>query len=90
MMDLPGNSAPDLYFVVVDQEVASRRTKPDSSEVLGTSGDVRGAVDVAMSKLDGLGQKRFGMKLAIVGLSRSDPNVWIDGGLVFPGETIVI
>lgn len=58
MMDLPGNSAPDLYFVVVDQEVASRRTKPDSSEVLGTSGDVRGAVDVAMSKLDGLGQKK--------------------------------
>lgn len=89
-MDYPGNNTPDLYFVVVNQEVASRRTQPDSSEVLGTSGDKRGAVDVAMSILDRLGEDRYGTKLAIVGLSRSDPNVWIDGGLVFTGKTIVI
>ncbi len=89
-MDYPGHNTPDLYFVVVDHEVATRRTQPDPSEVLGTSGNRKGAVEVAISKLEQLGQDRIGTKLAIVGLSRSDPNVWIDGGLVFPNESSVI
>lgn len=90
MTDYPGHNTPDLYFVVVDHEVATRRTQPDPSEVLGTSGNREGAVEVAISVLQELGQDGVGTKLAIVGLSRSDPNVWIDGGLVFHGESRAI
>lgn len=86
-MDYSRHSTPDLYFVVLDHKVAARRAKPDPSGVLGTSSSREGAVEVAISTLEELGQNRFGMKLAIIGLSRSDANVWIDGGLVFANES---